>query len=148
MECNRALYGDTVFVELLPSEPAGEDQKEQTTSTPAVSQSDHMMQDMETTNITGEKDTREEWWQDDPIQISLWDPLIPIPRTSTIATTTTTPTTVLAWFSGLPRRSGLVFRVTNVVFVGTSRRIGNTCFVYSRRIRPYFKTLDLLMSAI
>jgi DIS3-like exonuclease 2 len=77
LERNRALDGDTVFVELLP--PTQEEKKEDET------QNNENQKKEATTNRAEEKaeidagdDTEEEWWQDDALQVSLWDPVVPI----------------------------------------------------------------------
>ena len=85
LERNRALDGDTVFVELLPSPPIPQDEnkdggelpnnnKESQSKTKATTQT----RATETADIdhdSGDEEIEEEeWWQDDALQVSLWDP--------------------------------------------------------------------------
>eukprot|EP00934_Nitzschia_sp_Nitz4_P009430 Nitzschia sp. Nitz4//scaffold1_size375055//22941//26060//NITZ4_000211-RA/size375055-processed-gene-0.7-mRNA-1//1//CDS//3329540850//9420//frame0 len=69
LERNRALNGDEVFVELLPLEE-GQDIPE--ASTPSAKQGGDEMEE------------EESWWQDDEVQVGLWDPVVRIRRNNRI----------------------------------------------------------------
>jgi len=74
IEKNRALHGDVVFVELLPPSCEAEEDK-------ADKKDDKKKADEDvTTGDEGVEVIKEEWWQDDPNQVSLWDPLVPLTR--------------------------------------------------------------------
>ena len=75
LERNRALDGDTVFVELLPHNQEEESQKFQNNT---ISKANRSTPEKVTTNNEAEEETKEEWWQDDALQVSLWDPVVPI----------------------------------------------------------------------
>lgn len=85
LERNRTLDGDTVFVEVLPFEGKEdkddnknvESEKEQP-SNASIGSSDQKE----------EQEEEESFWQDDPMQMSLWAPTVPIQRTHGIAKTT------------------------------------------------------------
>ena len=68
LERNRALDGDQVFVELIP---LLEDDASQITEPLHIPVTD--------VDESGDK-VKESWWQDDEVQVSLWDPVIPIQR--------------------------------------------------------------------
>ena len=73
-ERNRALHGDTVFVELLPEELEAEIAPMEGSAEPKeasdTSNEGHEVGD----NIN------ESWWQDDPVQMGLWAPTVAIKR--------------------------------------------------------------------
>lgn len=71
LERNRALDGDQVFVELLPPEDADDDQE--SVEQGQAEKSEEGMEDI------GDE-VQESWWQDDGVQVSLWDPVVPIQR--------------------------------------------------------------------
>ena len=75
LERNRALDGDTVFVEILPSreeDNSGNKMNEKNKSTVQQRDENTAVRD------NSEEETKEEWWQDDALQVSLWDPIVPI----------------------------------------------------------------------
>ena len=87
LERNRALDGDTVFVELLP--PSQDEAKaengftEQQTAGKNDRKNGKRRQhaDEKGTNLgddVGNGESKDEWWQDDALQVSLWDPVVPI----------------------------------------------------------------------
>jgi VacB/RNase II family 3'-5' exoribonuclease len=75
---NRALHGDTVFIELLPIEEGenADQPQNQPVSKPAPAEKkpapDSQAQ-------AGDK-VAEAWWQDDPVQMNLWAPAVAIRR--------------------------------------------------------------------
>ncbi|KAL3924224.1 MAG: hypothetical protein SGILL_001170 [Bacillariaceae sp.] len=78
MERNRAMHGDTVFVELLVEVKKEEEEGSKTESCTNV----------ETTvpepEREGGDDIEEHWWQDDADQVRLWDPVVPLRRSKNI----------------------------------------------------------------
>ena len=75
LERNRALDGDAVFVELLPYNQEEENQKFQNNT---ISKANRSTPEKVTTKNEAKEETKEEWWQDDALQVSLWDPVVPI----------------------------------------------------------------------
>jgi len=74
LERNRALDGDTVFVELFPpSQGEGEESKD-TNASKGKQQKEEKVEILD----DAADETKEEWWQDDALQVSLWDPVVPI----------------------------------------------------------------------
>lgn len=85
LERNRALDGDVVFVELLPTEEDGDDsnrkdEEREQTSGPTDQHKKKLMSDEDDGDGRGD----ETWWQDDSIQMKLWAPVVPIIRKSGI----------------------------------------------------------------
>ena len=75
LERNRALDGDTVFVELLL--PSQEEQDEQSKDEKVSSGKQKIEEKVEIVDEAGDE-TKEEYWQDDALQVNLWDPVVPI----------------------------------------------------------------------
>lgn len=81
LERNRALHGDQVFVELISDDDKDEklgdgnlsDEQEEL----RLTQSDD--KDVSSMDDAGDE-VDESWWQDDEIQVDLWDPVVPIQR--------------------------------------------------------------------
>eukprot|EP00980_Cylindrotheca_fusiformis_P006975 scaffold1469_cov119-Cylindrotheca_fusiformis.AAC.19 len=77
LEQNRALHGDTVYVELLPVEDNdgnGSTEISDHDSSASMKSSD------------SHNDRKEDtWWQDDPIQMDLWAPTVPVQRVNRLA---------------------------------------------------------------
>lgn len=88
LERNRALDGDTVFVELFPPTQEAGNEKEQDESTnknalkkEATTTTNQHEEKAEIGNDSendSENESEEEWWQDDALQVSLWDPIVAI----------------------------------------------------------------------
>jgi DIS3-like exonuclease 2 len=109
LERNRALDGDTVLIELLPHEEDddGEENPEEESKQEPLLEQQAVTETSTSTSAaepTGDK-VKEAWWQDDPIQISLWDPVVPIQRKTGIAKETSLSD------ENLPQRRGRVVHV-------------------------------------
>lgn len=78
LERNRALDGDQVFVELLPVDEAF-GTEEATSSNIAMTE----IPKQEELDDAGDE-VHEAWWQDDDVQVSLWDPVVHIRRSNGI----------------------------------------------------------------
>ncbi|CAJ1960111.1 unnamed protein product [Cylindrotheca closterium] len=113
LERNRSLDGDTVFVELLPpGEEVDETMEDQEEVEGMVEEEvvgdldsdsddgsgrdeggeveDEIMGDEDGSQSDGseygdEEEGEESWWQDDSVQVDLWDPLVPIQRSKGIS---------------------------------------------------------------
>lgn len=87
LERNRTLDGDTVFVELLPI--VLEEKEQENDHSESGNEDAEEEQASATTSGSGgslqEQDDDELWWQDDPMQMNLWAPTVPIQRTLGIA---------------------------------------------------------------
>jgi DIS3-like exonuclease 2 len=79
LERNRALNGDIVFVELLP-----EESDDQGTEDEVVLELNEKLEALNTD--TGTEGTGDEMWQDDSIQMQLWNPAVPVRRIKSLQT--------------------------------------------------------------
>ncbi|KAG7366115.1 ribonuclease R [Nitzschia inconspicua] len=90
IERNRALDGDTVYVELLPEEENSNEAKQEeanagkSSSTQSPNSHQNGVSSDENEGDKGGDDVNEEWWQDDPDQVRLWDPVVPLRRSKNI----------------------------------------------------------------
>jgi DIS3-like exonuclease 2 len=112
MERNRALDGDVVYVELLPEEQkeekdAGQSKIEGVADNSSVNNPSNTDEGLSTMDEKDD-DIQEEWWQDDPDQVRLWDPIVPLRRCKNIP-----KETVASEDDGPKQRRG---RVVYVVF--------------------------------
>jgi exoribonuclease R len=73
LERNRALDGDTVYIELLSIE--NEDTETQS------QKEENLVEKPNSIETPNEKEKEKCWWQDDPMQMDLWAPVVPIQRT-------------------------------------------------------------------
>ena len=90
LERNRALDGDTVYVELLPlTEEEKKDDDNLAAPTVSTTSEDDVLDDGD----GGGDDIHEEWWQDDADQVRLWDPIVPLRRSKNIPKETVLDTT-------------------------------------------------------
>jgi len=93
LERNRSLDGDTVFIELLPREKEEEGnekdkevQEGEIEEAETVDKEDQAVGDIYPSIADEEGDEVEEYlWQDDSVQVDLWDPVVRIQRTKGIA---------------------------------------------------------------
>jgi len=77
-EQNRALHGDSVFVELLPLE--GKDDEGSMDKRTEISENSSKQQQQHKETRGSEQKATESWWQDDEVQMGLWSPVVPIQR--------------------------------------------------------------------
>jgi len=99
LQRNRALHGDVVFVELLPDEE--EKEKDTDDCNNDNNRGGNKEEKEEDTNIAASREKKEEkaslddreeggdeivesWWQEDPMQMDLWAPIVPIKRSNVI----------------------------------------------------------------
>jgi hypothetical protein len=92
MERNRALDGDIVFVELLPpceeekkeecdDEKRKHEDKEEVVANKIKNDNDDVQEQKQVEDATEGDETEDDvWWQDDPDQVNLWDPVVPLTR--------------------------------------------------------------------
>ena len=76
LERNRALDGDQVFVELISLEEENDSLEQPDNDNQITKPLTSLATDFDE---SGDK-VEELWWQDDEVQVSLWDPLIPVQR--------------------------------------------------------------------
>jgi exoribonuclease R len=141
LERNRGMNGDIVFVELLPPEEHEEEEGDD-----EIHQLENLRIDE---NISEEKIVaKEETWQDDQIQMELWNPAVPIRRIKGLAQADAEQTS-------LPQRKGRVVHVCappipsdapkgtkpSRVMVGTLKTLqsGTCLFTPNDRLLPQFK---------
>jgi DIS3-like exonuclease 2 len=76
IERNRGMNGDLVFIELFPEEQ----EEAVTTNTNSTTATTANIQDLK----ISKEEPPSQMWQDDQIQVQLWNPIVPIKRISTL----------------------------------------------------------------
>ena len=153
LERNRALDGDTVFVELIEDDDDDHDDDDDDAEERNVTTAKDDNQVEEDTDEVDVNDIEDEsFWQDSPVQMSLWAPVVPIQRKVGVSKSTSST-------DEKPQRKG---RVVNVVppkafsseinptkqtkascrkIVGTLKRLqsGTTLLTCSNKSLPQFR---------
>ncbi|CAB9512608.1 DIS3-like exonuclease 2 [Seminavis robusta] len=79
LERNRAMNGDTVFIELLPEED-DQDSNHQSGTDDGVEELNQKLQHLSTQKEENNSNEEAEMWQDDAVQMKLWNPVVPVKR--------------------------------------------------------------------